>query len=239
MIYIVGDIHGRHDLETISNKSFKKQNIDKPTSDDIILQVGDLGAVWDPTNAVGKEELWLYKYYKRVPWKMITAGGNHENWERIFALPLVYVPWLNGEAYEYIPNKLYYAKRGVIYTINGETFFFAGGAKSYDAKYRIDGVSIWLELETMSIKEMDAGREALRNVNFQVDYIITHTAPGLLTNRYGFINTDITGYYLDDLINLGLKAKHWYFGHLHYDDSGIYQTIPYSCLYHKLKKLGD
>jgi len=236
MIYLAGDLHGEIDYQTISNRTFKKQGEEPPNLNDIIINIGDFGAIWDQEDNVSKTEQFLKKWYKSKPWKLVTCGGNHENWNRIFKLPLVWVDWLDGYAYKYLDN-IYYAKRGTVYTIENKTFLFAGGAASHDAKYRKEGISIWADLETMSQKERDEGMCSLEKYKYRVDYVISHTAPRDILNLWGFYSKDIydpTPAYLDS-ISRRLEFKRWFFGHLHIDK----KYGKYNCLYKELIKLEE
>jgi len=83
---------------------------------------------------------------------------------------------------------------------------------------------------------MDRGIKLLEQENYNVDYIITHTAPRTILNTWLFLikgNIDKTSSYLDKLLENNIKYKQWFFGHLHIDKKmdNIY------CLYTEIKKL--
>jgi hypothetical protein len=112
-----------------------------------------------------------------------------------------------------------------VYCIEGITVFVMGGGYSIDKYRRTEGVSWWPQ-ELPSAEEYQNALANLENVNHQVDFIVTHTAPSE------------TGYYLSTLRRLGIKSnvaeelplttfldevqrktayQHWYFGHFHVD----------------------
>lgn len=238
MIYIIGDTHGENEFWKMSNKEFRKQGFDVPTKDDTIIHVGDLGFIWDLDDKISKTELYLKQWSEKKPWTLLTAGGNHENWNRILKLPLV--PWPGGElAYKYT-NNVYYAIRGGTYEIEGKTFFFMGGATSTDKWNRVEDVS-WWEDEIPSLKEMDAGVAALDKVNMEVDYVITHTFPWEIIYAMGIYdvkNCPVTSY-LNQLLSFGLKFKHWFGGHFHQDRTIDTRHGKFSCVYNKIIRLNE
>jgi hypothetical protein len=235
LIYIVGDTHGDIEFWKLSNKEFRKQGLEIPTKNDTIIHVGDLGFVWDPADKISKSEEYLKKWSGKKPWTLITAGGNHENWDRVLKLPLV--PWPGGElAYKYTDN-IYYAIRGGTYEIEGKTFFFMGGASSHDKAYRTEGLS-WWDDEIPSMKEMDQGVTALDKVQMEVDYVITHTFPWeVIQVLHHSTSTCPVASYLNQLLRFGLKFKDWYGGHFHLDQTVDTKYGNFHCIYDKIIKI--
>lgn len=240
MIYIVGDTHADIDYNKLGNGFIKDQLLPKPTKNDTIIQVGDLGFVLDLPDNISPTEIYLKEWISAKPWKLITAGGNHENWDRVLKLPVSTVPWPEGnDAYQYTDN-VFFARRGRIYEIENKTFFFMGGATSTDKDSRVPFVSWWPE-EIPTQDEFAAGLAELEKVNMEVDYVITHTFPRTIVNLLGFTNaTCPVSNYLEYLLNCGLKFKKWYGGHFHVD-----VKIPYKhdseiiCLMDKIEVLNE
>lgn len=236
MIYIIGDTHGENEYWKMSNREFESQGFSKPTENDTLVHVGDLGLIWDPPNNITKPELHLKKWTDSKPWTLLTAGGNHENWDRVLQLPQV--PWPGGEiAYKYTDN-VFYAIRGGTYEIEGKTFFFMGGASSHDKAYRKEYVSWWPD-EIPSMKEFDKGVRALDEVNMEVDYVITHTMPWEVVHQMGFYKVEqcpVSGY-LNQLLRFGLKFKKWYGGHFHKDVEIDTPYGSFQCVYDKIIKI--
>ena len=235
MIYIIGDTHGENSYWKMSNNYFAKQGLPKPTADDTLIHVGDLGFIWDLPNNITKTELYLKDWASQKPWTLLTAGGNHENWDRVLKLPLV--PWPGGElAYKYTDN-VFYAIRGGTYEIEGKTFFFIGGASSHDKQFRVENVS-WWEDEIPSMKEMDQGVAALDEVNMEVDYVVTHTFPWEVINvLHHSTSTCPVASYLNQLLRFGLKFKDWYGGHFHRDQTIDTRYGNFHCVYDKIIKI--
>lgn len=236
MIYIIGDTHGENSFWKMGNNYFEKMGLEKPTANDTLIHVGDLGFIWDLPNNITKTELYLKDWASQKPWTLITAGGNHENWDRVLKLPLV--PWPGGEmAYRYTDN-VFYAIRGGTYEIEGKTFFFMGGASSIDKKYRTKDVS-WWENEIPNIKEMDQGIQALDKKQMKVDYVITHTFPREVVYKMGFnsINSCPVSSYLSQLLRFGITFKRWFGGHFHQDIEIDTEYGDFCCVYNKIIKI--
>ena len=66
--------------------------------------------------------------------------------------------------------------RGEIYIMEGFSIFTFGGATSVDKMYRTENIS-WWKAENASKSEMDYGVNTLEAAHWNVDYVITHTAP--------------------------------------------------------------
>ena len=60
--------------------------------------------------------------------------------------------------------------------MEGFSIFTFGGATSVDKMYRTENIS-WWKAENASKSEMDYGVNTLEAAHWNVDYVITHTAP--------------------------------------------------------------
>lgn len=236
MIYMIGDTHGEDTFFKMGNSYIKKLGLDVPTKDDTLFHVGDLGYIWDQENNIKAPEKYLKDWTSKKPWKILTAGGNHENWERVLKLPLVPAPWPGSSpVYKYTDN-IFYAIRGGLYRVENKTFFFMGGATSTDISYRKEGLSWWPE-EIPSLKEFDDGVSILDSVNMEVDYVVTHTFPWEVIQLLGFYNytTCPVSAYLNQLLRFGIKFKEWYGGHFHIDKTVDSPYGKFTCLYDDIK----
>lgn len=227
MIYITGDTHG--DYSRFSMDNFPEQkNLNK---DDYVIVCGDFG-YWHDT----PEERHNLKQLKDRPFTTLFVDGNHENYDRLYDLPVK--EW-NGGQVHFINDSVIHLMRGQVFTIDGKKFFTMGGASSHDinagvleqddpdfkkkrkeldrkqALYRINHLSWWAE-ELPSIEEYNI---ALRNLdvhNWDVNFIISHCCPSsvqdILSN--GFYQKDALTNFFDE-VKERCKFDYWCFGHYH------------------------
>ena len=248
MIKVTGDIHG----EANQVKRASPNN----SSDDIVIIAGDFGVIWDKSKAT---DYWLKWLGNR---NHITAfvDGNHENFDLLYQYPLEM--WNGGKIHR-INQRVIHLMRGQIYNLNGLMVFTFGGASSHDIadgilspdnpnfkalkrkynkhgySYRIEHQSWWKE-ELPTIAEIQEARHNLEQVNWKVDYIITHCAPLTLQERIlgghgallGF-HPDILNEFLDE-IYAKTNFKHWYCGHYHVDRK---ITENFSVLYESVEQV--
>ena len=115
--------------------------------------------------------------------------------------------------------------RGEVYNIDGISVFAFGGGYSIDKYRRQENVSWWRQ-EMPSEEEYKNAEKNLQKVDYQVDYIITHTAPSesvyylsvmqrLAVNK-NVVEEQPLNTFLDH-IRQQVTYKHWYFGHFHID----------------------
>lgn len=136
MVYYTGDIHG-HEYEI---ESFCKRF--KPTRDDIIVILGDVGANY------GKDErdAELKKALNKLKPTILCIHGNHEI--RPWNIPTYKSKEWNGGTvwYEEAYTSLLFAKDGEIYDIEGLRHIVIGGAYSVDKFYRLSrGYGWWAD----------------------------------------------------------------------------------------------
>ena len=225
MILLTGDTHGDMSIRKLNNPAVRALCDGNYPSHVIIL--GDFGIIWsnDPNNT--NERYWL-KWLDEKPWITLVTLGNHENYERIYNLPLVDL--YGGKAYQ-ASEKVFILQHGHIFNIEGKTFFNFGGAVSIDKVRRRNRLE-WWEEENPTQSDFMRGDEALKAVDYQVDYVITHTAPqeaidhfqhqlpfGNLTKEddmyYDLKKKDPAVQMFTAYVKNGLKFKRWYFGHFH------------------------
>jgi hypothetical protein len=237
-IFMAGDTHGwTRDTKKLTAKGFPESR--KLTKEDVVIQLGDFGWVWYPFGQNKEQEHWL-NYLATRTYTLVVCLGNHENYDEIETLPLIdkfggTVRVIERDSKKFGKGEIYLLERGQVYTINGKTFFAFGGAKSYDMTNRIEGKSWWRH-EVPTYAEFEQGMVALDEVNWEVDYIISHTCPTTIMGEFIHISEyepkfkDPVAEYLSEVYKK-IKFKEWHFGHHHMDlrvdlsntDDGIFQ----------------
>jgi predicted phosphodiesterase len=207
MIYLTGDTHTPIHIHKLNSKNFPEgKNL---TKNDYVIICGDFGLIWTKEN---KEEIYWKKWLDNKPWTTLFVDGNHENHKRLQELPLVNK--FNSIVGK-VSDSIFHLRRGEVYTIDNKTFFCLGGARSTDKENRIIDVSWWKE-EELSYSEINYALDNLEKVQWNVDYVITHTAPNeIISKIYNPREDSVTN--LLDHIKENLNFKRWYFGHLHQD----------------------
>lgn len=213
MIYITGDKHA--DFKEVFD--FCLEN--KTTLDDIMIILGDAGINY----YLNDYDYLLKNSLKQIPITFFCIHGNHE--ERPENIKTYKTKkFHDGIVYyeEDYPNILF-AKDAEIYDFNNQKTLVIGGAYSVDKFYRIEYGYNWFESEqpTKEIKEMVF--KNLEKVSFQVDIILSHTAPFKYLPYEVFlsgINQNMvdqsTEHFLDEIENK-TNYKKWYCGHFHTD----------------------
>ena len=227
MIYVTGDIHGYIDIR----KLLKNTVTEKMTEDDILIICGDFGLVWDYKRENRKERKWL-KWLNKRKWTTVFADGNHENFTRLYSYPVQ--EW-NGGHVHVIRPKVFHLMRGEIFSIEGNTIFVMGGARSHDRGPAVgDAEQIvgkyWWEEEIPSEEEQRYGLENLEKHGNKVDYVITHCLPTQWQDaiKNGKFPPDPASEYLQKVYDR-ITYTRWYCGHYHYDiDMGSNITALFS-----------
>lgn len=232
MIYVTGDIHGEIDISKLNIKNFPQAK-----EGDYLIICGDFGLIWD-LRPSKNEQYWL-EWLSKKAWTTLFVDGNHENFDRLNAYPIM-EKW-NGNVHK-ITDHIYHLMRGEIYTIEGKKIFAFGGAFSHDRYYRKEGISWWQE-ELPTKKECEHALENLKRVDDTVDVIITHDAPKAIAKRYGFDRADMNQGYASDKVDIMSFLEHishfvtykqWYCGHYHMD---LDDSNSFHFLYHTILKV--
>ena len=232
MVYLTGDIHGNP--FRFSTDKFPEQK--EMTKDDFVIILGDFGIIWDGS----KEEKYMLKWLDKKPFTTLFIDGNHENFNLLSMFPVV--DFCGGKAHK-ITDNIYHLMRGYVFNICGKKFFAFGGAKSHDISdgilnpddydnikefkrkykkwqkhkrlFRVKDIS-WWEEELPTEEEMLRGIQSLEDVNYEVDYVITHCLPQDVSVCIGCMDGDYLKQYFNDLLLInGLKFSKWYCGHYH------------------------
>lgn len=194
----------------------------------------------DRTKAVGLDMSMkeLYRdsndYSPRFP----RPYGNHENFEALNRYPVS--EWNGGKVHIIRPN-IIHLMRGQIFTIEKKTFFTFGGGISIDKCRRMPYVSWWPE-EEPSTAEINEAFNNLEQINYKVDYVITHAAPESIMRNdlckiHPMLMVDCATEKLLNEIYQKLDFKMWFCGHYHMD-SWIH-SCKLQVLYNYVIKLAD
>ena len=224
MIYLAGDIHGRLEIEKVTD-FFELEAHARPLSEqDYLILLGDVGICWDD----GEKDAFVRKKLEELPVTVLWLDGNHENFDIIDSL--LVANWHGGKV-QFIGDKIIHLMRGYIYDIGGKSFWTFGGGFSIDKIYRREGISWWAR-EMPSDEEYIRGKENLCNAGNKVDYILSHTAPGQIAGKLVdklYPGEEKLQDYLQE-ISENTEFKKWYFGHWHMDCEidkyvGVYDEI--------------
>ena len=209
-VFVCGDTHGGNDMAKLTVSYWPIQK--DLTKDDYLIIAGDFGFIWSLQES--KDEKYWFRQLSQRRFTTLFIDGNHENFNRINALPEVD---MFGGKVGFVRDGIYHLKRGYIYTIDGKTFWCFGGAMSTDKQYRREGISWWPQ-EIPSAEEMAFGVSQLEAHNWCVDRVITHAAPSSVVALIGYTEriVDPVAVYLESL-KYRIQCKKWHFGHYHID----------------------
>ncbi len=224
MIYVTGDTHGYLDIHKLGGSQFSKGR--QLTKDDYVIILGDFGLLW-AHNRTKQEQYWL-DWLSDKPWTTLVIDGNHENHTLLDDLEL---DSKFGSIVGCVSRDIYHLQRGEVYEIDGTSVFIMGGATSTDKAWRTEGVS-WWPRELPSRDEVEYAMTNLDIWDWDVDYVLTHTAPRIIIeNHFGYRDQpDYLTKFLD-VVYGKCRYKHWYFGHFHKDCvvgdriTSVYQDI--------------
>ena len=186
MLYFTGDTHGekgRFSEEKMPGES-------KWTKKDVIFVCGDFGYIMYD-DAIERDYL---DELAQKPYTICFCDGNHENFTVLNSYPVEV--WNGGKIHRIRPN-IIHLMRGQIFNIQGKKIFSMGGAYSIDKALKRSQGLHWSE-ELPNNEEYREAVDALKVVDFQVDYIISHTAPQRIIAYMGKIpdahDAELTGF---------------------------------------------
>ena len=247
MIFITGDTHG--DFDRFEPAVFPEQK--GLTKEDYVIICGDFG-IWHDTPRERKRLDWL----DGLPFTTLFIDGNHENYDRLNALPVE--DWHGGKI-QRIRSSVLHLMRGHMFDIGGKRFFAMGGAACHDVDdgildpadpdfearrhalerqgrdfYRVKGLSWWAD-ELPSEAEYQTARETLNRCGWKADYILTHCAPSVINNvmRAGDYPPNRLTDFLEE-VRGRCAFDFWFFGHYHRNISAGEQHV---CLYEQIIEL--
>jgi len=214
-VFVCGDTHVPHDITKITVSYWPIQK--DLTKDDYLIVAGDFGLLW--TDIPDREEKYWTKAIAARRFTTLFIDGNHDNFDRINALPEID---MFGGKVGVVCEGIYHLKRGYVYTICDRTFWCFGGAMSTDRGPHVEGWlpkrELWWPQEIPSKEEMDFGISQLEAHNWYVDRVITHAAPKSIVAFLGYEVRlgDPVAVYLESL-KYRIQCKKWHFGHYHVD----------------------
>lgn len=225
MIYITGDLHGMIDGYRLEQNHFDYSGL---TRDDYLIVVGDFGFVWHGT----QQDQDNMAFLKELPVTILFIDGNHENFDALEQYPVE--QWHAGMIHR-IADNIIHLMRGQVFLIEGKRYFTFGGGTSIDKARRTEGVSWWPQ-EMPNMQEYETGLATLDAYEWQVDYVLTHTAPSQIIKRIApYIGKDKLNDYLAT-IDMELRYTHWYFGHYHVEGD---LDAKHTVLFHSFVHPGD
>ena len=206
MLYITGDTHGNFDRIL---KWTETANLNKDK--DFLFILGDFGYIWDnKRTSFEKDNL---DFISCLPFTTLFIDGNHENHERLNSMRVV--NFSGGKAHK-VYDSIYHLMRGQVYEIAGKRIFTFGGASSIDKHLRTEGISWWKE-EEFNYHEANTAYENLNKVGWEVDYVLTHSAPFSIRDKLFESNKPSSTERMLEAMLRNIKFKRWYFGHYHID----------------------
>lgn len=211
MIYLSGDTHGSIDLQKVID-FFENETLLMPlTKKDYLIILGDSGICWDD----GRNDAWVKKHLQELPVTTLWIDGNHENFALLEEYPQQ--KWHGGSVHVIKPDILH-LMRGCCFEIDGRIFWVFGGGFSIDQAYRTPAIS-WWPREMPSMQEYQRGMDSLKACSYQVDYILTHTAPLAVVKQLVpdvLPGEEVLQQYLQNVAEQA-DFSGWYFGHWHMD----------------------
>ena len=213
MIYVTGDLHG------YIGRVVRFCEHQGTARDDVLVVLGDAGInYWRDES---DED--LKRVIADLPITLLCIHGNHE--VRPQSIPTYEeLSWSGGAVYrepEY-PNVLF-AKDGSIFDMEGRRTLVIGGAYSVDKPWRLRDGRLWFADEQPDEMIKADVEAALDRVAWEVDDVMTHTAPYSVRPLDAFISTidqstvDTSTEEWLDRIAAGLTFERWWSGHFHID----------------------
>ena len=211
MIYITGDTHG--EFGNVAHFCEQAQTGKR----DILIILGDAGINYYG----GERDAEKKKILEALPITIFAIHGNHEM--RPQSIPAYHeVEWHGGSVYveDAYPHILF-AKDGEVYDLDGKRTFVIGGAYSVDKAYRILSGYGWWPDEQPSEEIKRKVEEKLAELSWDVDVVLTHTAP-LCYEPIEVFLPGINQRMVDKsteawlaVIERQLEYQKWYCGHYH------------------------
>ena len=229
MIFVTGDTHGEQGrmLWLLRQEPLR--------SGDTLIVCGDFGYLFSGSEA----EADFLDHLEQHPATICFVDGNHENFPLISAFPEEV--W-NGGRIHRIRKNVIHLMRGQVFTLEGRRFFTMGGAYSIDKYRREPGRSWWPE-EIPTAEEFAEARRNLDDCGWQVDYVLSHTAPTKIVYFLGMrlrFSPDQHDLALTEFLTEvweRLRFTRWYFGHFHEDMDPLPVYDEFSLLFQKVCRL--
>ena len=110
---VSGDCHG--DFSRFRSHHFPEAA--ELSKKDYVIVLGDMGILWDQEES--ESELEDLRFFERLPFTTLFIDGNHENFDRLNALPVT--TW-HGRKVHRISGSLIHLMRGQVFDLEGKTF---------------------------------------------------------------------------------------------------------------------
>lgn len=211
MIYMTGDTHGS--FERVARFTKKMQT----DVDDILVILGDAGLNFYLNNRDWKTK----NYVNQLPITTFCIHGNHE--ARPQTIPSYIEKEFHGGKVLFEPEfpNILFAIDGEVFDFDGLKCLVIGGAYSVDMKYRLKLRRPWWPDEQPSAEIKRRVERRLRELDYKVDVVLSHTCPLHFQPREMFlpffnqsaVDTS-TEEWLEE-IEAKLNYRKWYFGHYH------------------------
>lgn len=215
MIYLTGDTH----REFYGVAQFCRRF--QTTKDDLLIILGDASINY----MGGEHDKKLKKTLEDLPITILCVHGNHEKRPEKLA-GYTAVPFHGGIVYreDYFPSLLF-AKDGEVYWFDEfeKKVIVIGGAYSVDKHWRLADGRKWFEDEQPSMETKEYVESVLKDHDYAVDYVLSHTCPARYMPTEKFLPNisqapvDRTTEDWLDTIESELAYKRWYCGHWHTD----------------------
>ena len=208
-VFVTGDVHGYPIRFDQPNLEAMGLNL---TGNDKVIICGDFGLPW---YGDAEDELCL-NWLASKPFEILFIDGNHENFDLLYQFP---IEERYGGKVRKLCENIFYLMRGEVYEIEGKKYFTFGGATSADKYTREEGISWWKE-ETHTKEEYENALKNLAKVDFNVDYVVTHTVPtrfleNVSFNKQGAEECPVA--IMLDALAKRLHYRKWFAGHFHVD----------------------
>ena len=212
MIYVTGDTHGRQIMWDTCIHPFLKEG-------DTIVVTGDFGVGFFD-GRYWPEEM-FYDELEKQKYTVLFLDGNHEDFNKLKNYPIE--QWHGGRV-QFLRKNVIHLMRGELYEFGGKKVFCFGGGYSLDKEYRVEGKTWWPE-EMPSEEEYQRATHNLEAAGYEVNYILTHTAPDSTVEYLTRMNLGIKKRAFEELplnsylqwVVENVKYEKWYFGHFHID----------------------
>ena len=211
MTILTGDTHGEFDRIEEFCEEYEL------TREDVIVILGDAGLNYfrDERDEEKKERL------ARLDVTLFCIHGNHE--ERPENIPGYEEMEWHGGLVLYEPDypNVLFAQDGEVYQFGAKKTLVIGGAYSVDKYYRIANGLPWFDSEQPDDAIQARVEAKLKELDWQVDYVFSHTVPYSYMPRHALLPTidqstvdNSTEKWLD-WIKKRLTYETWYAGHFH------------------------
>ncbi len=227
MIFLAGDIEGMTFIHRLTDYFHNRDDV---TEDDYLILLGDVQVFVRGSG----EARHTIQTLEELPLTVLFIDGNHENFD---ILDSIEVEEWNGGKVHYVSSKLIHLMRGQVFDIEDKKFFTLGGASSINKNQLERGIT-WWEEEIPTEDEIAEGWENLKQNDYAVDYVLTHTAPYEVVAALGYgADSDDDAWLTRELQRIAdqIEFDEWFFGHWHMDES----IENFHCLFDEVIDLAE